>query len=95
MNAKQWFVPHSPGRRITLRVAAVVTLIALAMSIWPLFDPTPLAIIAAASIGQMLGGLGALAYAIVVVADLIRARVFRQDVRPSMPPRPPSSDEKR
>jgi hypothetical protein len=92
MNAKKWFVPQSPGRRITLRVAALVTILALALTIWPLLYPTPLGIIAAASIGQLLGGLAAVAYGIVVAADLIRAHVFQRGVRNSMPP--PSSREK-
>lgn len=70
---------HHRGRRFFLRMAALIALVALALMIWPIFDPQPLALIAAMSLAQGLGTLSLVIYLVIVGMDLVRARVFRKD----------------
>ena len=79
----------SRPRRFFLRVAAVIALLALALVLWPIFDPSPIALIVAMSAAQSLGTLSFLIYLVVVAFDLKRARVFQSDVKSSLPPKPP------
>jgi hypothetical protein len=67
-----------------LRVACLLTLVALALMVWSLLEPTPMPVIVAMSIGQALGTLSLLAYLAVVIADLRRRRPD-----PAAPPPPP------
>ena len=60
--------------RRLLSAACVLSLIALALIVWSLFDPRPIPVVAAMSIGQAIGTLSFLAFGYVVVADL-RARL--------------------
>ncbi len=53
-----------------LAVACVCALVALAMMIWSLFDPRPLPVVAAMSVGQALGTLSFAAFLYVVAMDL-------------------------
>jgi hypothetical protein len=66
----------SPPRLLVL--ACVVALLALGLIVWSLFDPRPLPVIAAMSIGQILGTLSFGAFLAVVVRDL-RAHFRRVD----------------
>jgi hypothetical protein len=54
--------------------ACICALAALAMMSWSLFDPRPLPVIGAMSIGQLLGTLSFLTYLYVVARDLRRRR---------------------
>ena len=54
--------------------ACVLGLASLAMMAWSLFDPRPIPVIAAMSIGQLLGTASFASYLYVVVADLRRRR---------------------
>ncbi|MGH7294469.1 MAG: hypothetical protein ACRELB_06040 [Polyangiaceae bacterium] len=77
-----------PSQRLLL-FASIAALAALAMMMWSLFDPRPLPVIGAMSIGQALGTLSFLLYLYVVARDL------RRRLRPSRPgasdaPPPPS-----
>jgi hypothetical protein len=56
-----------------LRGACVLALAALALMSWSLFDPRPIPVVLAMSLGQVLGTLSLGAFVAVVVADL-RAR---------------------
>jgi hypothetical protein len=70
----------SPPR--LLLFACVVALVALGLIVWSLFDPRPVPVIAAMSIGQVLGTLSFAAFLAVVVGDL-RAHFRRVDsIRP-------------
>lgn len=62
--------------------ACVLGLAALALMVWSLFDPRPLPVIAAMSLGQGLGTLSLGAFLIVVVADMRRAHLERPPVDP-------------
>jgi fatty acid desaturase len=58
---------HTP--RI-LRVACLLALFALAMFVWSLFDPRPIPVILAMSVGQVLGTFSLLAFLAVVACEL-------------------------
>ncbi len=70
-----------------LQVACVCALVALAMMGWSLFDPRPLPVIAAMTVGQGLGTLSFLFFLWVVAADLRRPKA------PAPPPRGADSGE--
>jgi hypothetical protein len=55
--------------RHVLSGACVLALLALGLMIWSLFDPRPIPVIVAMSIGQVLGTLSLLAFVYVVAAD--------------------------
>ena len=60
-----------------LRGACLLALAALGLMTWSLFDPRPIPVILAMSLGQVLGTLSLLAFVICVVAD-VRARRARR-----------------
>ncbi len=62
-------------RRI-LSGACAAGLAALALMVWSLFDPRPIPVVAAMSIGQVLGTLSLGCFVLVVVSD-VRARLAR------------------
>ena len=57
-----------------LRLACVCALAALGMMAWSLFDPRPLPVVAAMSVGQVLGTLSFLSFLYVVAMDLRRTK---------------------
>jgi hypothetical protein len=61
------------ARRI-LAAACWLALVALGLMIWSLFDPKPIPVVVAMSVGQVLGTLSLLSFAYVVVVD------WRQEV---------------
>ena len=65
--------PRSRQERV-IGVACILALIALGLMTWSLFDPRPVPVIVAMSIGQAIGTLSFAAFLYVVVAD-IRARI--------------------
>jgi uncharacterized protein (DUF2062 family) len=52
-----------------LQVSAVLTIIALALMIWSMLDPTPLPVMLAMTIGQVIGTLAFALYGYAVVRD--------------------------
>ena len=69
--------PVTPlGRRaaIGLRVAAVLTLCGLALMVWSILVPTPLPVMLAMSVGQVLGTTAFALYLYIVVRQLRRER---------------------
>jgi hypothetical protein len=71
-----------------LVVSCVLTLMALALMAWSLFDPRPIPVIATMSLGQLLGTLSLGSFGYVVVADL-RSQIRRRGAE-SMPPSKPA-----
>lgn len=65
-----------------LRGACLLALAALGLMAWSLLDPRPVPVMVALSAGQALGAASLAAFAVVVAADLRRAR-------PDRPDRPP------
>jgi hypothetical protein len=57
-----------------LRAACVLALGALALMSWSLFDPRPIPVVLAMSLGQLLGTLSLGAFVVVVVADIRAGR---------------------
>jgi uncharacterized membrane-anchored protein len=69
--------PITPlGRRaiIGLRVAAVLTLCGLALMVWSILVPTPLPVMLAMTVGQVLGTTAFALYLYIVVRRLRRER---------------------
>lgn len=71
-----------------LRWAALSGLLSLALMVWGVLDPQPIALVIAMSAGQALGTLAFAVFVLVVLDDLRRARVFsrRPPARPSDAP---------
>ncbi len=65
-----------PVSRI-LRVSAILTLVALALMVWSMLDPTPLPVMIAMTVGQGLGTLAFGLYGYVIIRD------FRRNYRES------------
>jgi hypothetical protein len=75
-----------PGPRwyhILLRIAGALTLVALALMVWSVMQPTPMPVLLAMSIGQALGTVAFAMYGLVVFADLRRQYVRRKDIERS------------
>ncbi len=78
-----------------LRVACVLTLVSLTLIGWAVLHPRPMPVIVAMSVGQGLGTLAVLLFAIVVLRDLrpvMRAPV--PEAAPSQSQRPPPVTKK-
>lgn len=65
-------IPKPRWYNILLRVAAVLTLLALALMCWSVLQPTPLPVLLAMSAGQGLGIMAFAMFGLVVFADLRR-----------------------
>jgi hypothetical protein len=59
-----------------LKAACVLALAALALMSWSLFDPRPIPVVLAMSLGQLLGTLSLGAFAVVIVADIRAGRLI-------------------
>jgi hypothetical protein len=62
-----------------LYASAVLTLLALALMVWSLLQPTPLPVMVAMSLGQALGTSAFGAYGYIVVRDILRVRRARRN----------------
>jgi ferric-dicitrate binding protein FerR (iron transport regulator) len=64
----------APTRRETrlLQLAAVLTLIGLALMVWSILQPTPLPVMLAMSVGQAIGSSAFAIYLFVVIKELRR-----------------------
>jgi hypothetical protein len=65
-----------------LRVSAVLTLLALALMVWSMLQPTPLPVMLAMTVGQGLGTLAFAIYGYIVIADVLRAWRARRASEP-------------
>ena len=65
------------GAYSLLRLSAVFALLALALIIWSFFDHRPIVLVAAMSLGQAIGTVSLLVFAMVVLFDLRRTDVLR------------------
>ncbi len=70
-----------------LRLSAALTIIALLLMVWSMFDPTPLPVMIAMTAGQGIGTLAFAMYLYVIVQDLRKyKRVESAPEKPSEPP---------
>jgi hypothetical protein len=69
-----------------LRASAMLTLLALALMVWSMVQPTPLPVMLAMTVGQGLGTLAFATYGYVVIADLRRIRRARRAGDPESKP---------
>ena len=60
---------------LALQIAGVLTIIGLALMVWSLYQPTPMPVMLAMTVGQALGTLALLLFLIVVSGDVYRAIV--------------------
>lgn len=70
-----WRLPVST----LLRGAAVLTLLGLLLMVWSLLDPSPLPVMLAMSLGQVVGTFAFALYGIAVWKDLRRIRRARTE----------------
>ena len=61
--------------------ACILALVALALMVWSLFDPRPMPVVLAMSLGQALGTLSLGAFIAAVVADVRAARTARRTAK--------------
>lgn len=66
-----------PDSMLLLRVAAVAALVALALIVWSLLDPSVVPVMVAMSVAQGIGTLSFFLYLVVVVRDLRAERRAR------------------
>jgi peptidoglycan/LPS O-acetylase OafA/YrhL len=66
-------MPRMPTQSTALRVASVMAIVALALMMWSLVEPTPPPVLIALSVGQVIGTLSFAIFLWVVVVDY-RAR---------------------
>lgn len=62
-----------------LQVSAVLTIIALALMVWSMLQPTPLPVMLAMTVGQLIGTIAFSLYGIVIVLDVRHARRARRE----------------
>jgi hypothetical protein len=62
-----------------VRGAAILTLLALALMVWSMLDPTPLPVMLAMSVGQMFGTFAFALYGLAIYKDLRRIRRERRE----------------
>ena len=62
-----------------LQIAAVLTLLALALMLWAVMVPTPMPVMLAMTFGQLLGTVAFASYGVAVALDLVRIRRERRE----------------
>jgi hypothetical protein len=69
-----------------LQVACALALVALALIVWSLLDPTPIPVIVSMSVGQLIGTVSFAMYGFIVFVDFRRSfrRRRRESVNPPM-----------
>ncbi len=64
-----------------LRGAAILTLVALGLMVWSVLQPTPMPVLLAMSVGQVLGTAAFAMFGYVVLRDVRRQYVRRRDAQ--------------
>ncbi len=78
-----FLAPWRSSPESLLRGAAILTLIALALMVWSMLDPTPMPVMLAMSLGQVLGTVAFALYGIAVWKDLRRIRRAQRESLPA------------
>lgn len=61
-----------------LQCSAVLTIVALALMVWSMLQPTPLPVMLAMSVGQLIGTIAFALYGAVILRDLRQGRRARR-----------------
>jgi len=69
---------------LLLKISAVLTLVALALMVWSMLDPTPLPVMIAMTVAQGLGTLAFGLYGFVILKDLRRYKRVDSDSSTSL-----------
>lgn len=77
-----------------IRLAAIMTLFALASMVWSMLDPKPLPVMLAMSLGQLLGTIAFAMYGLAVYKDLRRIRRERRESSQQIPIQVPKPEVK-
>jgi len=67
--------------------SSILTFVGLALMVWSMFEPTPLPVMLAMSVGQGVGTLAFGLYAVAILVDLRRTRRRRRESLQAMPKR--------
>ena len=67
--------------------SSILTFVGLALMVWSMFEPTPLPVMLAMSVGQGIGTLAFGLYAVAILVDLRRTRRRRRESLQAMPKR--------
>ena len=67
--------------------AAMLTFVGLALMLWSMFQPTPLPVMLAMSVGQGIGTLAFAMYGFAILIDMRRTRRRRRESLQAMPKR--------
>jgi hypothetical protein len=67
-----------------IQLSAVLTMVALALMVWSMLAPTPLPVILAMSVGQLVGTMAFALYGIAIWRDVRRLRRARRDSAPKV-----------
>ena len=59
-----------------VRIACLLALLALALMVWSQLDPTPIPVVVAMSVGQVIGTLSLVYYGVAILADLRQKRII-------------------
>ncbi len=59
-----------------VRIACVLALVALGLMAWSQFDPSPIPVIVAMSVGQAIGTLSLAYYGIAILAEMRQKRII-------------------
>lgn len=80
----RWVWPRIDAIRTErlLQTSAVLTILALALMVWSMLEPTPLPVMLAMTVGQMLGTLAFALYGLAILRDLRRLRRARRESEP-------------
>jgi len=62
-----------------IQVSAVLTILALALMAWSMLEPTPLPVMLAMSVGQLIGTVAFALYGIAIWRDFRQSRRDRRD----------------
>lgn len=68
-----------------IRIAAALTLLALALMVWSMLDPKPLPVMLAMSLGQLLGTIAFAMYGLAIYKDLRRIQRERRESSQHIP----------
>ena len=67
-----------PSSEVLVPVAVGLALVALALMVSSVLSPSPLLVVAAMSVGQVIGTMSLVLYGLVILRDLRRARVLEE-----------------